>query len=125
MKKAKSNRGWIVDSLLAIGHLEATLSHLDESAFIDMDDSLAKCIYQARKDLMERLLKGSDSRYWCVLKHLSTAYVLSEESYHATHDDELCHVMTNIGDQLATVAEISLGLEKTECLRCLSERSGK
>lgn len=125
--KAKTSRGWVVDQLLTIGHLEAALSHLDEFA-IARDDytELATAIYEARKIVMEDLLdEAVDRKLWCVVKHLATAYVMSEEVCHAReYDRESEIIMTGVGDVLAGVAEMALGLEKTECLRCLSERSG-
>lgn len=124
----KTNRGWVVDQLLIIGHLEATLSHLDEYVIARNEYAdLGEEVYEARKTVMEDLLKeAKDPGLWCVIKHLATAYVMAEEVCHAREfDSETEILMTGIGDSLAGAAELALGLEKTACLRCLSERSAK
>lgn len=123
-----SNRGWIVDALLEIGHLEAALSHIDEFAIAKSEyEELGKKIYATRKLAMEDVFKeAKDPGMWCIIKHLSTAYVMSEEICHAKeYESEKEIIMNTVGDCLAEATEIALGLEKTECLRCLSERSGK
>lgn len=126
-KQAKTSRGWVVDQLLTIGHLEAAMSHLDEFAIARNDyTELAADLYETRKTIMEDLLdEADDKQLWCVIKHLAAAYVMSEEVCHAReYDSESETIMTSVGDTLAGVAEMALGLERTECLRCLSERSG-
>lgn len=120
----QSNRGWQIDSLLAIGHLEASLSHLDEFIVAKDYTELAEQIYTTRKDLESELLKDcEDPNFWCVLKHLATAYVMSEEITHSSeYSASSFIVMSRVGDCLASAAEEALGLEKSECLRCLSEK---
>ena len=122
-----TNRGYKLDELLAIGHLEATLSHLDEYVIARDYSDLARQTYTMRKDLEQDLLnKCEDANFWCVLKHLATAYVMTAEMCHAReYDMNSVLLMNRAGDCLASACESALGIEKSECLRCLSERLGK
>lgn len=120
-----SNRGWVVDELLEIGHFEAALSHLDELVMDEKYRDLAKLVYVARRNTMELSLmeECEDQKMWCVLKHLATAYVMSEEVCHAKeYDNDSVVLMSEAGSCLALAMEMVLGVERTECLRCLGEK---
>lgn len=124
-------RGWVLDEVIRIGHIEAELSHLDEIVSDEnlIDDSektsvewLAALLYEERVEIMNRLLDitCAKSKYWCVLKHAAIDYVIACENQHAVRID-----IAKASEQLALACSLFFGFAPMGCLRCFDEQINK
>lgn len=125
-------RGWVLDEIIRIGHIEAELSHIDEIMDDDnlTDDKeitnlewLSALLYEERVEIMNRLLDvtNANPRYWCVLKHAATDYVIACENKHAVRfvSNEMA------SEQLALACSLFFGFAPVGCLRCFDEQTNK
>lgn len=140
-------RGWVMDQLMLIGHLEAELSHCDERISninhdmkeintvgeaekltdeLNHQNELAKITYQARRAVMDDLFRAFpevDEKAWCEVKHAVTAYTLAAEIYHARDFNPSAEAaMSIMAETMALVVSKAFGFDPMNCLRCLSER---
>lgn len=145
----KKGRGWIMDELLRVGHLEAELSHNDEriqKLRQDIDDASSdvekmtkladrlgwaveygKMIYNQRVRVEQGIFAAFgeeiDEERWCNLKHRLTEYVIAAENYHAReHCGASEDSMVEAGRLVAFLCSITFGFEPMNCLRCLDEK---
>lgn len=120
-------RGWVLDEVVRIGHIEAALSHIDELlSDEDIDrltisylEWLAKSLYAERVEIMNNLAKisGVEQKYWCLLKHCATDFVIACENRHSVGID-----ITRASKNLAMACSLFFGFSVMECLRCLDEK---
>lgn len=145
-QKEDIKRGWYLDQVMAIGHLEADLTHTDEditNAHVDSEEvdsleemeKLAKTLSDAREDgigtydlrtgLCDDLFEAfpnADRKKICKVKHKAAAYILIAEVYHARRFDARAEVnLVRAGKALALACSEAFGVERVACIRCLND----
>lgn len=142
-----SKRGWTLDVLVRVGHLEAGLSHIDEEISnlkeklskvgssrevteivdkIARNEEVAKLDYERRVELMNDLFDSLDGDwdYYCPVKHKATDYAIACEVFHSrgfrAEDEES---MFKAAQSLALTCSLAFGFEPFSCLRCMDERT--
>lgn len=139
-------RFWLMDEIIKIGHLEASMSHSDEQICnldhdieINGDDlkkvealadektyhrELIHLNYDNRtaceNDIMEWF--NGDKKDWCYIKHQAAVFVIACENYHARGCDP--HAEASViasGKALALATSHCFGLGMMDCLRCVGE----
>lgn len=140
-------RGWYLDLVMAIGHQEAKLTHIDEdicNAYTDMDiaaediDVLqdianklnntrenGKESYQLRAALCQDLIDAfpdAKNEQICKIKHDAATYIIVAEVYHARGFDPTGENLLKLaGELLASTLSEALGVEMVSCIRCLND----
>lgn len=140
-------RGYILDQLMSIGHLEASLTHTDEEVVNSYEDlssagedfgkvsdianslndtrERAKRRYLLRAFLLDDIftqIPNSNRKMLCEIKHDAADYVMLAEVYHARGFDENSEkALVEMGKILALSCSAAFGLEPLECLRCLND----
>lgn len=120
-------RGWVLDEIIRIGHIEAALSHIDELISDDeiTDDAksdlewMTKKLYKERVDIMKNLsnVQNAEPKYWCLLKHCATDFVIACENRHSVGVD-----ISLSSENLSFACSLFFKFSPTGCLRCLDER---
>lgn len=147
-KEQITKRGWVLDSVVMVGHMEAELCHIDErisdlneqveNSVDDLDkaqkmadeiatlNELHASIYEARVKAMNDIFSsvpGSNDKYYCLLKHAAMAYIVACENAHARKGSTAAYESAISASQtLATVCSLAFGFEPFSCIRCLSDR---
>lgn len=145
-QKEDVKRGWYLDQVMAIGHLEADLTHTDEdivNTYVDSEEvdsleeieNLAQTLAVAREDgvntydlrasLCDDLFEAfpnADRKKICKVKHKAAAYILVAEVYHARGFDAKAEEnLLRAGKALAVACSEAFGVERVACIRCLND----
>lgn len=148
--KASTKRGWVLDQLIIIGQTEAALGHIDErisDIWTDMENmeddansqklideltnlyDLEKTLYDMRVEAENQVFDAfpdADRTKWCLVKHLSMAYAVACENFHAREcNPDAEQVMLKAGEAVAKASAMAFGFEPFGCFRCLSEAMDK
>lgn len=140
-----NKRFWVLDELIKIGHLEAAMSHADETICnLEQDlesstelgdvEKIAKEQDYSRQtirlDYENRTLcedsimdeTHGNKKDWCLLKHHATAFVIAAENYHARDCcSEAERSLILSAKALALTASHCFGFEIMDCLRCVGD----
>lgn len=120
-----SSRAWLVDLIHSIGEKTALADHLEEKIGEDDIRDALKSVLTARRKQMDYLLRNAQKAnptYWCAFKHAIKTYTLDVEVYEATLSDEAKEQMVESANILASITSLFLGMEFTDCARCLYDK---
>lgn len=141
-----NRRGWVMDQLMLVGQLEAAMGHIDEritDLWIQLEgeedtDAISKisnelsALYDTQRGLYDARVAAetaifdafpnADRTKWCLVKHLSMAYAIASENFHARDCNENSEqTLRATSAALGEVTSLALGFEPYGCLRCLDE----
>lgn len=120
-----NSRNWLVDLVHKIGEECALCDHLAEK----LDEPQSKQLYCAtlelrRKDmlLLANSVKDPNFEHWCEFKHAVKAFTLAMECYDANPTEDMLKSVEASENILASAMSLFLGLEFSDCARCLYDK---